>query len=346
MARSLTNQDISWFLDIHGRGQLDLEPPYQRRSVWSSRDKRFFIDTVLNDYPTPPIFLYKTLNEQGTPTYHVVDGKQRLQTIIDFTKGKVRIPDNFSDVALQKKNWNDLPLDKRELFWNYSLSVEMLPDVSDSFVRNIFDRINRNSRKLTPQEMRHAKYDGWFITTAEAEAERPEWKDFGLATAARLKRMADVQFVSELLGVVIRKKIDGFDQDAIDDLYAEYEDLSENPIFIEDEFLEEIERIKSYISSVLRHKPVVQDFLKVQAHFYSLWGYIHLESDHILPVDEFASRYTAFLQQVSAVLETAEGGQQEAVIEYATNTRGASTDLTPRQKRHSALLKAISRSEL
>ncbi len=54
MTRTLTTQDITWFLDLKEKGQLDLDPPYQRRSVWSPRDKRFFIDTVLNNYPAPP----------------------------------------------------------------------------------------------------------------------------------------------------------------------------------------------------------------------------------------------------------------------------------------------------
>ena len=93
MTRTLTTQDVSWFLDLHEKGQLDLEPPYQRRSVWSPRDRRFFIDTVLNNYPAPPVFLHRPL-ENGRPTYHVVDGKQRLQTVIQFTEGKVRIPDD------------------------------------------------------------------------------------------------------------------------------------------------------------------------------------------------------------------------------------------------------------
>jgi hypothetical protein len=104
MARSPTTQDISWFLDLNEKGQLDLDPSYQRRSVWSPRDKRFFIDTVLNNYPAPPVFLHKTLDDRGRSTYHVVDGKQRIQTIIEFTQGKVRIPDDFADVTLQKSD--------------------------------------------------------------------------------------------------------------------------------------------------------------------------------------------------------------------------------------------------
>ena len=65
MARSITQQDVSWFLDLKEKDQLDLDPPYQRRSVWTLKDKRFFIDTILNDYPAPPVFLHKTLDDNG-----------------------------------------------------------------------------------------------------------------------------------------------------------------------------------------------------------------------------------------------------------------------------------------
>ena len=51
MVRNITMQDISWFLDLKDKGQLNLEPPYQRRSVWSAGDRRYFIDTILNNYP-------------------------------------------------------------------------------------------------------------------------------------------------------------------------------------------------------------------------------------------------------------------------------------------------------
>lgn len=356
MARQLTSQDISWFLDLHEKGQLNLEPPYQRRSVWSPRDKRFFIDTILNAYPAPPIFLHKTLDDNGRPTYHVVDGKQRLKTIIEFTQDQVRVPDDFADVNLQKRRWRELDREVRERFWNYVLIVEMLPDVSDAAVRNIFERINRNSRKLMPQEMRHAKYDGWFITRAEAESEKKEWKDFGVITTARSKRMADVQFISELFCVIIRNQIQGFDQDALDDLYAEYEDISENAMFVEDDFLEKVERVKTIIRQMLDHDPSFREFFKVQSHFYSLWCYIALEQHPVDPIADFGARYAVFMREVSSAIENSHAplvdgrvplGQAFllAVQSYATNMRGASTDMTPRIKRHQAIVTAINDTE-
>lgn len=91
------------------------------------KDRRFFLDTILRDYPTGPIFLHKTISEAGAATFHVVDGKQRLQTIILFSKDELRAPQEFGDARINNKKFSDLPNVAREAFWNYVLTVEMLP---------------------------------------------------------------------------------------------------------------------------------------------------------------------------------------------------------------------------
>lgn len=352
MARNTTFQDISWFLDMYKNDQLDLDPPYQRLSVWSSRDKSFFIDTILNNYPAPPIFLHKTTDENGRVTYHVIDGKQRLLTIIEFTENLVRIPGDFNDVNLQKKKWEDLDPSTKQRFWDYGLLVEILPNVNGSEIRNIFERINRNSRNLTAQELRHAKYDGWFINFVESEAEKNEWKTFGIVTPARKKRMRDVQFLSELAAVVLKGELLGFDQDNLNKLYAEYDDISEDASFVEDDFYDEFERIKSNILELTSLAPQIKKYLKAQSHFYTLWSYIHLEQHQQLDNDIFAARYFDYMESVFAAVNSpnieeaqfVEGPNaiwHQAVIDYAKNYRGATTDLAPRRKRHIGLVGAI-----
>src|ERR1700678_2713686 len=217
MNRRPTTQDITWLLDLNRNGQLDLDPPYQRKSVWTSKDRQFFLDTIFRDYPSPAIFLHKTIAADGSSTYHVVDGKQRLETILSFVNNKVRIAKDFGDVRLNGKNWKQLEGEQelRRRLWNYQIPVEMVDVIEGNVVNEVFDRLNRNSRRLTDQELRHAKFEGWFITTAEAEEEKDSWKKLGIVTTARAKRMADTQFISELLMVVITQGAAGFDQDAI-----------------------------------------------------------------------------------------------------------------------------------
>src|SRR5437868_13446074 len=100
MERRPTTQDVTWFIDLARNNQLDLEPPYQRRSVWTRKDRQFFLDTIFRNYPSPAIFLHKTINDAGKATYHVVDGKQRTETILNFVNDEIKIGSDFGDMRL------------------------------------------------------------------------------------------------------------------------------------------------------------------------------------------------------------------------------------------------------
>ncbi|MDJ0845811.1 DUF262 domain-containing protein [Crocosphaera sp.] len=92
MNRTINFQTISWFWDLYNRGLLELDPPYQRRSVWNQEYKDYFIDTVLNGYPAPAIFVYQEITPDGVSKISIVDGKQRLSTLFEFAKNE------FSDL--------------------------------------------------------------------------------------------------------------------------------------------------------------------------------------------------------------------------------------------------------
>src|SRR5690242_12934245 len=108
MQRRPTTQDVTWLLDLYQNNQLDLDPPYQRRSVLTLKDRQFFLDTIFRNYPSPANFLHKTINDAGKATYHVVDGKQRTETILSFVNNKVRISREFGDTRLDGKKWSEL----------------------------------------------------------------------------------------------------------------------------------------------------------------------------------------------------------------------------------------------
>ena len=161
-----------------------------------------------------------------------------------------RLADDFGDKRLSSKKWDKLDPPERQIFWNYVLPVEFLIfDPNDpQEVNQAFDRLNRNMRKLEPQELRHARWDGWFIKIVETEAEDPVWQKLGLVTKARSARMKDAQFISELLLVLIEKKQIGFDQEELDDAYAKYDDLEELEVPIDpDEIKESLVEGKEYL---------------------------------------------------------------------------------------------------
>lgn len=349
MQRIPRTHEIAYFLDLNSRGMLDLNPPYQRRSVWTRKDREYFIDTVMNNYPSPAVFIHRTTDDNGRSMHHVVDGKQRLETIIDFTKNKIRIPTTFGDERLRGKKWDDLSTEDRRRFWDYPISVEFLPMVDEAVVNTVFERINRNSRKLTAQELRHAKFDGWFATFAETQAADDDWEQLGLVTKARAKRMGDVQFISELLMLVVRNAIQGFDQDAIDAIYADLDDPDEATLDkTTDEISTDFSSAKQYLRAMCTANAAVKDPIKTLANLYSLWGWIALTADK-MPADVMAPKYVHFMEVVSefqrdATRQVADGATHElelAANRYAANLAGASTDETPRRARHESLSEGL-----
>jgi len=352
MQRRPSTQDITWLLDLHRNEQLDLDPPYQRRSVWTRKDKQFFLDTIFRNYPSPAIFLHKTVSEDGKGTYHVVDGKQRTQTILDFVDDRLRISSDFGDVRLNGKKWSELRGERelKQKFWNYQITVEMIDIPESSVVNEVFDRLNRNARRLTRQELRHAKFDGWLIREVENESGREEWRRLGVVTTARARRMVDSQFLSELMLVLLEGQIMGFDQDALDELYAKYEEPSETePELNLEEVQQRFASVRNYIVEMETGEGVISRFAKSSANFYTLWSFVAL-TDKWPPPTDLAKKYARFMQKVDELAEQEDietflrqrpTGEYTVAFTYLNNVRGANTDRLPRVERLRALRAAL-----
>lgn len=345
MKRRPTTQDVSWFLDLQDNERVNLNPPYQRRSVWTRKDRVFFLDTIFQGYPCPAIFLHKDTNENGIAKYHVVDGKQRLETIFTYANNKMTMPKDFHDPNLAGKKFKDIDLTYKQKFWDYVLAVDMLDTVEQAVVDEVFDRLNRNSRKLERQELRHAKYDGWFINFAETQTEQQEWKDLNIVTSSRAKRMKDVQFISELLILSLTSETKGFSQDEIDEFYADYETPSEDqPDFDIEQFEEDFVNTRDFILKMEKVNECVSNFAKNFMHFYTLWNLVYLHRDQLnvnqaaIDYYNFMDKYTNFskedVAQAKDNIDLANGDQE---LVYAANSTGANTEFPQRVARYNAL---------
>ena len=349
MERRVTTQDISWFLDLNRNKQLDTNPSYQRKSVWSQKDRKSFLDTIWRGYPCPAIFLHKTLNDDGKQIYHIVDGKQRLETVIKFVNDEISIDKEFGDSNLNGKKWKDIDATIKKQFWDYVFSVEFINTIEGSIINEVFDRLNRNARKLERQEIRHARFDGWFSSTIETEAAKEEWVKLGIVTKARARRMKDFQFLSELLIITITKSIIGFDQDYIDEMYANYDNLSDLNDFSEDDILENFEATKNYILKMQEACPDITKYIKSLGNMYSLWAFITITNkmNDFQDIQNLAKKYLTLMDNVSN-LEKKEGAEFDvptddltAVQRYQWGAKGAITDKLQRDARHQGLLNAL-----
>ncbi|MCL4807722.1 MAG: DUF262 domain-containing protein [Thermoanaerobaculia bacterium] len=366
MDRSARPQDVTWFLDQRRNGQLELDPPYQRRSVWSPRDRRYFLDTIFRGYPSPAIFLYKRLDEAGKAVYDVVDGKQRLETLFLFVDGKIAMASDYGDSRLDGKKWRNLDDDLKHKLWNYELPVEFIKIIEGNVLNEVFARLNRNSRKLEPQEIRHARNDGWFISFAEREAEQEEyWKTFRITTTARSRRMKDVQFISELLLVVLDGKVIGFDQEVLDAASANYDSPEElNPDFDPDEVAARFGAAKEFLAAMDRTNGCVRRFATTLNNFYSLWAWVVVSNPPLTDAPKVAEAYGVFMESVAVLKEELQkheddleaflkaqeakvqetGGEFSRAFRYVQNATGASTEPQQRQARHEVLLAVLSKT--
>ena len=58
-----TSRDISWFKQADELHQLQMKPPFQRNLVWTNKQKSFLIDSILNSYPVPELYMQDITKE-------------------------------------------------------------------------------------------------------------------------------------------------------------------------------------------------------------------------------------------------------------------------------------------
>jgi hypothetical protein len=329
--RRQTTQSIAWFWDLYKRDLLELDPPYQRRSVWSQSYRDYFIDTILLDYPAPAVFLYEDIDEDGIAEYSVVDGKQRLSTVFGFLGGEFAVSDTASRSSLRGLAFADLPGDTKRSFYSYQFAIEFLPTTDPGTLSNIFDRINRNVARLTPQELRHARFDGLFATKTESLTEALEEAlppNFPRIAPTSKRQMKDVEFLAQLL-LLTERGIETYSQDDLDTAYSDRDEEWDDGQRVEREFRETLEILRGWAEDLLAGEA---RRLRNQADFYSLYGAVlNLSRENKVPDRKVAvARLEAFMQGVS---DEDSRQRNEDAKRYFEATRSASNDVAQRRDR-------------
>ena len=323
-------QTIAWFRDLHKRERLDLNPPYQRRSVWNQSFKDYFIDTVLLGNPTAAIFLYEEFSLTGDVTYRLVDGKQRLTTIFGFLNGEFPVGDKAQISDLRGKHWEQLDSEVKKSFWAYEFLVEYLPDTEETVINDIFDRINRNVAKLSFQELRHAKYDGVFISSAEDLAKWMPGKfpdGFPYLQDRSKRQMKDVEVVAQLL-LFLESGVKSYSQADLDKAFSERDEAWDSKTDVEDRFRSTVTKIAEVVAA--GGHELNKTRLRNQADFYSLFAVLSDPTVNEIASEDIANRLAEFV----ALVEDADARERDAVAtSYFDAARSASNDVGPRNKR-------------
>lgn len=210
---------------------LTLSPYFQRNLVWRDAHKRDFIDTILNGYPFPQIFLARGPIdvERMTASQAVVDGQQRLNAIREFMDGKLQVNGKF---------FRELTSRQKEDFLKYEVAViDFDLDAGDPRLKDVFHRLNRTYYALSAIEKLASEY-----------------------SASEFMLVARV-----LSGEILRVMPD---VDELGDVGSEDEDAEAIPgnMFSKDPGIEEetwdwmVERAEGPYSQLLRSKPIFTPF--------------------------------------------------------------------------------------
>lgn len=203
---------------------LILSPAFQRESVWTMAQRRKLIKSIYENVPIPSILLYER-SEDGKVVYDVIDGKQRLESILMFMQEKGFRNKGYwfkaewkeeDEYGLDRLFWKQLDPTEQAKIKSYPIQTTTvrgsLADIAEVFVR-----INSTGSKLKLQEIRRARYlKSEFLKGCQRLAEHFRVRNYllnnGILSTGDVSRMRHVELVSELLlsihsgGLLNRKK--------------------------------------------------------------------------------------------------------------------------------------------
>jgi hypothetical protein len=136
-------------------------PTYQRNFVWDENRQSKFIESIILGIPVPYIFTADVENGR----LEVVDGSQRLRTIVNYIDNKLALIDLEILDKLNGFRFKDLSIGRQRKFKNSTIRMIALSDKSDEDVRfMMFERINTGSALLKDMEKRKGIFGGKFLT--------------------------------------------------------------------------------------------------------------------------------------------------------------------------------------
>lgn len=136
------------------KDEILLDPDYQRMGgIWTLEKKQLLIDSILNDYDIPKIYLHSFSREEkkaSNYSYAVIDGRQRLETIWSFIEGKFSLSADFiyqddEDVVLRSFGYADIAANYPKIkikFDSFVLPVIGVQTDDQELIEDMFSRLN------------------------------------------------------------------------------------------------------------------------------------------------------------------------------------------------------------
>ena len=204
------------------RGEIDLQPPYQRKDVWTLKKKSRLIESVLLNIPIPVFYLAELADEKK----EVVDGQQRLNAFFHFLDNKYPLEKLDILEDLKGKTFNQLTPDLQRKLEDYQLFFFIIKKESHKDIRfDVFQRVNEGATKLSAQELRNGLYRGYRIELLKELAGDENFKKM-VEKKLAVRRMKDHEAALRFIAFYIKGyetysgNLNSFLNDTLDNLPA------------------------------------------------------------------------------------------------------------------------------
>ena len=186
---------------MHKSGQLQIQPEFQRNFVWKPQVQTRFIDSLIRKLPIPSLFMGL---DSKTEKYIIIDGLQRISTIIKFFDNPkwrmTRLPD--IDERILGKKVEDIKEKTPELYSrveNLAIPVIIIrydfsKQDSVDYLFTIFHRLNTGGQKLNNQEIRNCIYSSNFNNVLKSIAQSDEWENT-MGKSSKIDRLESEELI-------------------------------------------------------------------------------------------------------------------------------------------------------
>lgn len=334
-----TLYDVMLMLD---RKELIINEDYQRASgIWPDDARSYFIDTILEGYLFPRIYLYQTLAKKtNKPIKELVDGQQRITTIHDFINNKFTL--NSSSKNFEGLKFEDLDEEQKRQFLSYQIETTLILNASRNELFEMFRRMNAYTSPLTKAELRHSIYQGelkWLVIELADEI-TPILEEYRILTVKQISRMADTEFIAELI-LVLDSGITGRNVSNIDKLYKKFNEEFPNKNYYKKAILEFFDFLISILPS-LRSTYITKSYIihSLFCAYACKKGYIQdfVTTDIFIQIDIIIEN----LKKLSNAHELLE--EDGLYGEYVKSSTSSTVSVSHRKKRVEILIKALEES--
>lgn len=361
--------------DKFKNSQIDLDPPYQRKPAWKRKQRLLLLSSLFNGIPIPAIILHKHFNlRKKKDVYDVLDGKQRIETILHFIEQSFIENEDYLHVEFvnphsEKKDrlsFDDLRLKKvnkdyeniLEKFWSYELPIiEYEGDLYDFFGRNVaskevFVRINSTGSPLKKHEIRHARYAGLFFELG-SELERiyknlftNKWK---ITSKSDIDRYVMHEYILELCTAIYFENYSD-KRKKLDEMLSSHQWYKSEINLIRKTF----DSIMSWIKEIFPKDTIRTTRFKNKSDFYSLFvvllillrkGYVKNDSKSNRIAGNVLINFSKQIQvldpKVRAYNTPRLDENERGLFQYVVSTRQATDTKANREIRHNYLMSVL-----